>query len=42
MYIDVHWSFILLLSQVIFSFKEPYTTLHLKGFEKGKQQKAMN
>ena len=24
MYIDVHWSFILLFSQVIFSFKEPY------------------
>ena len=24
MYIDVHWNFILLFSQVIFSFKEPY------------------
>ena len=32
MYTDVHWSFILLFSQVIFLFKEPYvhfTTLKL-------------
>ena len=32
MYIDVHWSFILLFSQVIFSFKEPF--VHYIALEK--------
>ena len=31
MYTDVHWSFILLFSQVIFLFKEPCDTVEMKG-----------
>ena len=37
MYTDVHWSFILLFSQVIFLFKEPYIHyIALKKFWKRK------